>query len=81
MLSMFAGSYKKKKHFCCFLNSKVSPVTKISTVMSSVADPGWGFIPDPGSRILIFTHPGSRIPDPGSRIPDPGSKNSNKRER
>ncbi len=48
------------------------------------------FIPDPGclSRILIFTHPGSRIPDPGSRIPDPGSripdlgsKNSNKRER
>ena len=38
-------------------------------------------IPDPGSRILIFTHPGSRIPDPGSRIPDPGSKNSNKRER
>jgi hypothetical protein len=35
----------------------------------------------PGSRILIFTHLGSRIPDPGSRIPDPGSKNSNKRER
>ncbi len=29
------------------------------------------FIPDPGSRILIFTHPGSRIPDLGSRIPDP----------
>ncbi len=25
----------------------------------------------PGSRILIFTHPGSRIPDPGTRIPDP----------
>jgi hypothetical protein len=25
----------------------------------------------PGSRILIFTHPGSRISDPGSRIPDP----------
>ncbi len=35
----------------------------------------------PGSRILIFTHPGSRIPDLGSRIPDPGSKNSNKRKR
>jgi hypothetical protein len=35
----------------------------------------------PGSRILIFTHPGSRISDPGSRISDPGSKNSNKRER
>ncbi len=25
----------------------------------------------PGSRILIFTHPGYRITDPGSRIPDP----------
>jgi hypothetical protein len=25
----------------------------------------------PGSRILIYTHPGSRIPDLGSRIPDP----------
>jgi hypothetical protein len=25
----------------------------------------------PGSRILIFTHPGSRISDPGSRIPHP----------
>ncbi len=33
----------------------------------------------PRSRILIFTHPGSRISDPGSRISDPGSKNSNKR--
>jgi hypothetical protein len=31
----------------------------------SVADPGCL------SRILIFTHPGSRIPDLGSRIPDP----------
>ncbi len=28
----------------------------------------------PGSRILIFTHPGSRIPDLGSRIPDLGSR-------
>jgi hypothetical protein len=28
----------------------------------------------PGSRILIFTHPGSRIPDLGSRISDPGSR-------
>jgi hypothetical protein len=32
------------------------------------------FIPDLGSRILIFTHPGSRIPDLGSRISDPGSR-------
>jgi hypothetical protein len=31
------------------------------------------FIPDPRSRILIFTHP-------GSQISDPGSKNSKKRE-
>jgi hypothetical protein len=28
----------------------------------------------PGSWILIFTHPGSRISDPGSRISDPGSR-------
>ncbi len=34
------------------------------------------FIPDPGSRILIFTHPGSRIPDLGSRI----QKQQQKRE-
>jgi hypothetical protein len=36
-------------------------------LIRSVADPGCL------SRILIFTHP-------GSRISDPGSKNSNKRE-
>ncbi len=34
----------------------------------SVADPGCL------SRILIFTHPGSRISDPGSQIPDLGSR-------
>jgi hypothetical protein len=34
------------------------------------------FIPDPGSRILIFTHPGSRISDLGSRI----QKQQQKRE-
>jgi hypothetical protein len=28
----------------------------------------------PGSRILNFAHPGSRISDPGSRIPDLGSR-------
>ncbi len=39
---------------------------------SSVADPRMFVYP--GSRILIFTHP-------GSRISDPGSKNSNKRQR
>jgi hypothetical protein len=32
---------------------------------SNVADP------ECLSRILNFTHPGSRISDPGSRIPDP----------
>jgi hypothetical protein len=32
------------------------------------------------SRILIFAHPGSWIPDTGYRSPDPGYKNSNKRE-
>jgi hypothetical protein len=53
-------------------------------MLSSVADPGnhllipvWRIrdvIPDPRSRILIFTHPGSQIPDPRSRIMDPGSR-------
>ncbi len=28
----------------------------------------------PGSRILIFTHPGFRISNPRSRISDPGSR-------
>jgi hypothetical protein len=28
----------------------------------------------PKSRILILTHPGSRLSDPGSRISDPGSR-------
>jgi len=37
----------------------------ISCDISSVVDPGCL------SRILIFTHPGSRIPDLASRIPDP----------
>ncbi len=31
----------------------------------------------PESRILIFTHPGSRISDPGSWIPDLGSRGQN----
>jgi hypothetical protein len=56
------GSYflEHRNHFLLFLGS--------------VADPGClSRIPDSGSRILIFTHPGSRISDPGSRISDPGS--------
>jgi hypothetical protein len=32
------------------------------------------FIPDPGSRILIFTHPGSRIPDPKKATKERGEK-------
>ncbi len=59
-----------------------SSLRSVGYLTSSIADPGCL------SRILIFTHLGSRIPDlgsrisdPGSRIPDPGSKNSNKRER
>ncbi len=37
-------------------------------IMSSVADPGCL------SRILIFTHPGSRISDPKTAIKDRGEK-------
>jgi hypothetical protein len=35
----------------------------------------------PGSRILIFTHPGFRIPDPGSRIPDPKTATKERSEK
>jgi hypothetical protein len=45
---------------------------------SSVADPGClSRIPDvyPGFRILIFTHPGSRIPDPKTATKERGEKN------
>jgi hypothetical protein len=35
----------------------------------------------PGSRILIFTHPGSRIPDLGSRIPDPKTATKDRGEK
>jgi hypothetical protein len=40
---------------------------RLACIAASVTDPGCL------SRILIFTHPRSRIPDPGSRILDPGS--------
>ncbi len=33
----------------------------------------------PGSRILIFTHPGSRIPDLVTRISDPKKQQQNRR--
>jgi hypothetical protein len=32
------------------------------------------FIPDPGSRILIFTHHGSRIPDPKTATKERGDE-------
>jgi hypothetical protein len=32
------------------------------------------FIPDAGSRILIFTHPGSQIPEPKTAMKDRGEK-------
>ncbi len=37
-------------------------MSRFRNLLGSVADPGYL------SRILIFTHPGSRISDPGSRI-------------
>jgi hypothetical protein len=68
--TIFSACYFLKVHLHHFskINSQKEAVLRIRDVY-------------PGSRILIFTHPGSRISDPGSRIPDPGSKNSNKRER
>jgi hypothetical protein len=41
-----------------------TPMICAPMIYTSVADPGCL----PGSRILIFTHSGSRISDPGSRI-------------
>jgi hypothetical protein len=32
------------------------------------------YIPDPGCRILIFTHPGSGIPDPKAGTKERGEK-------
>jgi hypothetical protein len=52
--------------FCTALGHLFFFTCKLFTkVLTSVADPGYL------SRILIFTHSGSRISDPGSRIPDP----------
>jgi hypothetical protein len=45
-----------------------SPLSFVAVFGSGVGDPGWVKIRIrdvyPGSRTLIFTHPGSRIPDP-----------------
>ncbi len=51
---------------------KISDLVKTSTVTNSVADPGCL------SRVLIFTHPGSRIPDPKTATTkkDRGEKNN-----
>ncbi len=46
-------------------------IPKSGKYLFRIPDPGVKKAPNPGSRILIFTHPGSRISDPGSRIPDP----------
>jgi hypothetical protein len=53
-----------------------SPQIFTHILICSGVDPGClSWIPDPdfypGSRILIFIHPGSRIPNLGSLIPDP----------
>jgi hypothetical protein len=76
VLFLFPNSFNKWK----LLGDRISFLSGHGTVntpadLTSVADPGClSRIPDSGSRILIYTHP-------GSRISDPGSKNSNKRER
>ncbi len=50
---------------CFIYYCKINPNTLCLTPVLRIRDVY------PGSRILIFTHPGSRIPDLGSRIPDP----------
>ena len=44
-------------------------VSKLEEWVASVADPVYL-----GSRILIFTHPGSRIPDPKTATKERGEK-------
>jgi hypothetical protein len=55
-------------HLSAVLISLLQKALQIGDHFSLNMDPGLQCC---GSRILIFTHPGSRIPDPGSRIPDP----------
>jgi hypothetical protein len=59
--------WMKKINYTFFCSHKITKLKIISLlrIFCSVADPG--FL----SRILIFTHPGSRIPDLRSQIPDP----------
>jgi hypothetical protein len=62
MLVLLLASLYYFWHPCCCIPSAVGavmfPVLRIRDVY-------------PRSRILIFTHPGSRVLDPGSWIPDP----------
>jgi hypothetical protein len=58
----------------------------VEKAQPSFSDPGClSRIPDPdvypGSRILIFTHPGSRTPDLGFRIPDPKTATKERSEK
>jgi hypothetical protein len=57
------GTPESRNNLKAGTTGKLAPVLRIRDVY-------------PGSRILIFTHPGSRIPDLGSRI----QKQQQKRE-
>jgi hypothetical protein len=61
-------------------NTFIPPFSFISVAGSGIRDLGWvktlWRIRDvyPESRILIFTHPGSQIPDPKAATKDRGKK-------
>ena len=59
LVASFCSRWKKTK---IYIKSNHSKVKLLMTMSQRIRD---GY---PGSRILIFTHPGSRISDPGSRI-------------
>jgi hypothetical protein len=67
LMSGLGGRVKRRQVNNIFSLSQNFNYRDVCRPPGSVADPGCL------SRILIFTHP-------GSRIPDLGSKNSNKRE-
>jgi hypothetical protein len=65
---MFLRQQKKEKYVRTKANKFISTVRKQKRNYDMQCCGSGMFIVYPGSRILIFTHTGSRISDPGSRI-------------
>ncbi len=72
LMGLVLDPAQNPKHFV----QKFGHLFNFGFLPSTISFKQGGSVADPEclSRILIFTHPGSRIPDPGSRIPDLGSR-------